>query len=285
MIKLNYLNGILLSIFVTGVSYADVVIKSPEGSTLTFSKEKKGEHYDKNAWGKIIFSTNSYSVDLSRSDRYYTEDGTSKVSPSGRYLIVISVSGGNVEYGDGTSNYSDKAYCSVIDMTNGCIVSDWDGEACGYTWVGNEDVLASSENAGANNFDFNSMRPSINKIKNKLSTIDARRVGNILRCDVPSKENINSYQQLATENGKTKEIVHESIANYLHGVTEESSIKSKSKLFKSPIDDSETKGYLVSGDKVKVIQVSSDGKWVNVGYINPKGVPLITWVKADTVAE
>ncbi|MDA5490166.1 hypothetical protein [Yersinia kristensenii] len=122
------------------------------------------------------------------------------MSPSGRYLIVNSVSGGNVEFGDGTSKYSDRAYCSIVDMDNGCIVSDWDGEACGYTWVGNKDVLASSEEVGADIFDFNSMRPSINKMKNKLSSMDAKRASNMLRCDSLSKENINNYQQLAKEN-------------------------------------------------------------------------------------
>ena len=141
MIKRIYANVFLL---VTGIGHADIVIKSPEGGGVTFSQEKKGEHYDNNSWGNITFSRHNYSADLSRSDRYYVEDGSSRVSPSGKYLIITSVSGGYVEFGDGTSKYTDRAYCSVVDMTNGCIVSDWDGEACGYTWVGSQDVLANS---------------------------------------------------------------------------------------------------------------------------------------------
>ncbi|CNI32196.1 Uncharacterised protein [Yersinia frederiksenii] len=207
IINCTYINAVLFLLFISGVSYADVTIKSPIGGALTFSQKKSGEHYDKNSWGKIIFSNNKYSADLSRSERYYTEDGSSKVSPSGKYLIVYSVSSGKVEFGDGTSKYSERAYCSVVDMENGCIVSDWDGEACGYTWVGNKDVLASSEEVGADTFDFNSMRPSINKIKNKLSSMDIRRVNNMLRCDSLSKENINNYQQLVKENIESKRII------------------------------------------------------------------------------
>ena len=93
--------------------------------------------------GKILFSNKNYSANLSRDDRFYIEDGSSKVSPSGKYLIVNSVSGGTIEFGDGTSKYTEMAYCSVVDMSNGCIVSDWDGEACGYTWTEGKDVLAS----------------------------------------------------------------------------------------------------------------------------------------------
>lgn len=75
-------------------------------------------------------------------------------------------------------------------MSNGCIVSDWDGEACGYIWAGGKDVLANSEDAGSDVFDFNAMRPSINKMQNKLFSLDIRCTNSMLRCDVPLKENI-----------------------------------------------------------------------------------------------
>lgn len=170
-------------------------------------------------------------------------------------------------------------------MTNGCIVSDWDGEACGYTWVGNKDVLASSEEAGADIFDFNSMRPSINEMKNKPFSLDVRRASNILRCDAPSKGNINNYQKFAKENENTKIIVINAISGYLRGITRESSMNSKSNLFTAPDNNSQTKAYLVSADKVKIIQNSPDNKWVNIGYVNAKGTPLVAWVKADTLVK
>ncbi|EKS1846171.1 hypothetical protein QBD22_003113 [Cronobacter muytjensii] len=83
------------TILTTNISHADMEIKSPEGGRLIFSQEKKGG-YEKYSWGKIVFYRNNYSADLSRSDRYYIENGSSKPSPSGKYLIVTSVSGGYV---------------------------------------------------------------------------------------------------------------------------------------------------------------------------------------------
>ncbi|MHA0962921.1 hypothetical protein [Enterobacter cancerogenus] len=167
-------------------------------------------------------------------------------------------------------------------MSNGCIVSDWDGEACGYTWIEGKDVLASSEEGGADIFDFNSMRPSMIKMKDKLSSLDARSTSNFLRCDAPSIENIDRYQQLVRDNKNNKKIALNAILSFLHNRKEESSINEKASLFSAPNNNSQTKNYLTLGDKVKVIQYSADRKWVSVGYINPKNIPLITWIKSDT---
>ncbi len=41
-------------------------------------------------------------------------------------------------------------------------------------------------------------------MNNKLSSLDIRRASNMLHCDVPSKENIDKYQQLVKENEKTE---------------------------------------------------------------------------------
>lgn len=198
-------------------------------------------------------------------------------------LIVTSVSGGYVEFGDGVKKYTDKAYCSVVDMTNGCIVSDWDGEACGYSWVGNKDVLASSGGVNADKFDFQSMCPVINKIIDDFSGIDEKDIANLIRCDSPSKENVNTYQRMAKENKKAKRVVLKSISEYQSGITEISTVKTKSNLFTLPNDNNKTSAYLVPGDKVRVIQTSPDNKWINIGYINAKGSPLISWVRTETL--
>lgn len=168
-------------------------------------------------------------------------------------------------------------------MTNGCIVSDWDGEACGYSWVGNKDVLASSVGVNADKFDFQSMRPVINKTIDDFSGIDEKGIANLIRCDSPSKKNINTYQRMAKENKKTKGVVLESISEYLSGITEISTVKTKSNLFALPNDNNKTSAYLVPGDKVRVIQTSPDNKWINIGYINAKGSPLISWIRAETL--
>ncbi|WP_455813760.1 hypothetical protein [Pseudomonas graminis] len=283
MMKHRYVSGFLFSLLFSGISHADVQIKSPEGGVLTFSQVKKGEHYDANAWGKIVFSNKNVQADLSQDDRYYTEDGSSQVSPSGRYLIVNSISGGNLWLEDGSVTWTDRANCSVVDMKNGCITSDWSGEACGYTWVRGKDIIASSEKTDADTFNFTAMRPTLRESKGDFAIMENARVMNIIRCDVPGKGNINDYQQLAKLNKASAKAVRSQIVDYLNSLTMAASITSKASLFTGADENSQTKAYLVAGDNVKVIQRSPDNQWVNVGYINAKGSPLVAWIKADTL--
>jgi len=267
---------LILSIF--GMAHADIKITSPNGNVVVFSEAKTGEHVDADSWSKLLFISGGKVIDLSRNDRYYTEDGSSKTSPSGNYLVVNNISDGYVDTGD-EKKYSDRAYCSIVDMRSGCVVSDWDGEACGYDWVKGKDVLAESEIEGAETFDFMSAKPSIAKIKKPLSLLTSSEVSNTLRCDRPNDKNIAIYQQLIKQNTNSKNVVLGEIVNYLNSLKTIIAMGSKTPLYTSPSDDAKTKEYLISGDKVKFIQFSTDKKWVNVGYINPKGMPLITWIK------
>ncbi|MEJ5173952.1 hypothetical protein WH277_01370, partial [Erwinia sp. MYb416] len=184
---------------------------------------------------------------------------------------------------DGTVTWSDRAYCSVVDMKNGCITSDWSGEACGYTWVGGKDILASSEKPNADTFNFTAMRPTLRESKGDFSLMENARVMNLMRCDVPGKDNINDYQKLATLNKSSAKAVRSQIVNYVNSLTMAASIESKALLFTGPDEHSQTKAYLVAGDKIKIIQRSPDNQWVNVGYINAKGSPLVAWIKANTL--
>jgi len=226
----------------------------------------------------LQFIANGKLLDLSRDERYYIEDGSSRVSPSGNYLVINSVSGGYVNTGE-EKKYTDRAYCSVVDMRNGCVVSDWDGEACGYDWLKGEDILAESESEGANTFNFISARPSITKIKKPLLSITSYEISNTLRCDQPSVKNIMFYQTLMIKNPNAKEIISTEIVNYFNSLKKVLVLNKKTLLYTLPSDDAKGKGYLISGDKVKLIQETPDKKWINIGYINPKGIPLITWIR------
>lgn len=279
----RYMNRVVFSLLLSGACHADVVIHSPEEGILTFSQKKEGQHYGNDAWGKIVFSNQHIQADLSQDDRYYTEDGASKVSPSGRYLVVNSVSRGDLTLEDGTVQYTDRAYCSVVDMKNGCITSDWSGEACGYTWIGDKDIIASSAKPDADTFNFAAMRPTLREAKGDFALMEPARVMNILRCDIPAKDNINDYQQLAKLNQSSAKAVRGQIINYLNSLTLTASLKSQALLFSGTDEHSKTKAYLVAGDKIKIIQRSPDNQWVNVGYINAKGSPLVAWIKADTL--
>lgn len=281
MIKSKAASILLFSLLATQVSHADVVVKSTNGNALVYSEEKKGDHYNGAAWGKIIFLSNNNRIDLSDDSRYYISDDSPKTSPSGNYFIVNSVAGGNVTIENGAEKYTDRAYCSIIDMRTGCIVSDLDGWVCSYSWVNSKDILAESEAKEADTFDYLSVRPSINKIKKSFSLINIKEAENILRCDSPKIENINSYHKLLKENPITKKLITKEILNYLSRLPSSHIAKNKEYLFSEPNSNSKLKAYLISGDEVKVISTSTNNQWINIGYINKNGSPLIAWIEAS----
>lgn len=269
----------IICFIISGGSSASVIIKSPNGNAVVFSQKKQGDNVDPYAWNKIFFIHGTQQLDLSRDDRYYTEDGSSKVSPSGEYLKVTSISGDYVVLEDGSKKYTDRAYCGVIDMKDGCVVSDWDGEACSYDWEKNKDVLSEYPDGHGEKLDFLSLRPKMKVSHDPLSSYTLYDVNNLLRCDAPDKDNISEYQKLAKENPVSKKVVSTEIVNYLNSLTTTIVLNNKTFLYTSPTDDAKTKGYLISGDTVKVIQKTQGNKWINVGYINAKGTPLVAWVK------
>jgi len=57
--------------------------------------------------------------------------------------------------------------------------------------------------------------------------------------------------------------------------------KNKEYLFSEPNSNSKLKAYLISGDEVKVISTSTNNQWINIGYINKNGSPLIAWIEAS----
>ena len=285
MIK-NMAAILAISFLATSVTaLADVTVSNNDSRSLLFSEKLTGDYIDKNAWRKLYYISENKKTEISLQDRYYLENsdnGISKKSPSGNYTLFYSVSGENLSLEDGTEKYVDRAYCSVIDMRDGCIVSDWDGEACGYDWVNGKDILASSEEKEADVFDFTAMRPLINKESAQQVIASEVSMKNILRCEPPNKNNIEAYQLLLKHNKEYSSNINESILDYLWSLPEKG-VKNKSMLFDKPHENSKTKAYLIAEDKVKIIQKSSDGRWVNIGYINRKKVPLISWIEASNL--
>lgn len=266
--------------FVTGITYADVYINAASGNSLLFSQKRSGDGVVNNAWSKLYFVSGGNKTELVSQGRYY--EGGSKKSPSGNYILFYSVSGEFVSLEDGTDKYVDRAYCSVIDMRDGCIVSDWDGEACGYDWVNNQDILASSAEKGADIFDFMAMRPSINMSNSQRLMNNEESVKNLLRCSPPNRTNVEAYQVLLKSNNKYFSNIRDGMLRYLINLPG-MEVKNKTPLFSEPNSNSKSKAYLISGDKVKFIQNSPDGRWINIAYINSKKVPLITWIEAINV--
>lgn len=284
MNKIKCFISLLVTLLFPTVIYGNVTFKSPIGGEINFSEEKKGDNYEPNSWDRITFTINDHLSDLSRNDRYYIEDGTSKLSPSGVYLILNSVSGDYVEQDNGTKKFSERTYCSVIDLRSGCIISDWDGEACSYNWKKKEDILSNSEAPDADVFDFLSMKPNIRSMKNALLSKNENEVKNILRCNPLTRDNLNSYQEfLKSEDPKS--LISKKIIIFLNSIPNEIIINTQATLFSRPEENYKTKAYLIAGDKVNVISESEDHKWLHIGYISNKRRPLIAWIKSDILVD
>jgi len=161
MNKLMKYIALFLGCIVSIESSADIKIVSPNGNKILFSEKKEGENIDSDAWNKIFFVHANQKLDLSRDDRYYTENGSTTPSPSGNYLKVLSVSGDYLYLENGERKYVDRTYCSVIDMRDGCIVSDWNGGNCMYDWADDKDILSQYPDGHGSTFDFLLFRPKM----------------------------------------------------------------------------------------------------------------------------
>lgn len=84
---------------------------------------------------------------------------------------------------------------------------------------------------------------------------------------------------------KKQKIVINAISDYLYGIKNEASINLKAHLFTVPDSNTQIKTYLLIGDKIKIIQHSSDNKWVDIGCITSKGTPLVAWFKVGAVVK
>ena len=276
----NKLGVLLLLFIIPGVTNADEKITSPNGNSIVFSQKKEGRHVEPYSWGKLTFIKGGKTFDISRKDRTYTEDGLFKLSPSGNYLVVNSISGDYVNSGNGEKKYVDRAYCSVIDMSDGCVVSDWDGEACSYNWAKDRDDLTKHPDGQGGHFDFVSYKPKMTILVDPLS-FTLYEINNLLRCDAPNKNNINEYQMLLNVNPLAKNNVSVALLSFLNSLQEKIILNRKTLLYSSPNENALMKSYLISGDELAVIKGSADEKWINVGYINSKGIPLIIWIKKE----
>lgn len=284
-VRLKALSLVILAPYLfISAALADVRLVSPSGSALIFSDKKTEKNYDRNAWGQLFYEVKGKRVNLSIEGRYFVEDGSSRLSPSGRYFVVNSVAGGYVDMFDGRGEqYVDKAYCSVIDMRTGCIISDWDGEACGYDWKKDSDELASSDEPNAEKFDFLTFRPDINKPYKQLSSLTLKEVNGYLRCDPISKDNISTWQRLAKENKVSQKNVDSVIVDFIKSLRHSATISMTTYLHSLPDNASVTRSYLIPGDNVKVIQTSKDQQWLLIGYITTKSRPLAAWIKRESL--
>ncbi|MEB4629299.1 hypothetical protein [Burkholderia contaminans] len=230
------------------------------------------------------------------------------ISPSGQYVIVMRNDQGTVFMGQGQpETVLNREYCSMIEITTGCITAEQTGEICGAGWqpsqgaqwgtdsqtsmmLTRERPLASNEWAA-----INAGQPP------HLLMRDASGADNLLRCDPPSSANRESYRKIAValkadgarfdaqlidaalSKGSTTS-VGTSVAQEAgaEGPTAAVSV-AKATLFTAPDDATASRAYLVRNDVVTVLKQSPAG-WAYVDYVSASGKHLLRWIKADQIS-
>jgi hypothetical protein len=283
---------LIISILLSGYSFADKSIISPNGNAVVFSESISGENIDKDSWRKIIFLKNNIPVDISpdgryftkaNGGRYYTYSDQNVLSPSGKYLLIYSVEGGILSTGDGDDKYVDRAYCGIVNMDTGCMIDGKTGMECSDKWDIKEDVLVSSDGEKDDLLPINIMLDDkdINPNYKKSDLV------NFTLCDAPKIDNIHRYYLLSALYKKQSEqgkFLNKTLLDWVNQLNIKSNIKDKTYLYSEPDENKMTKMYLVAGDLVKVIKESENNEWVYVAYITNKQTPLLYWVKKTNLS-
>lgn len=259
-------------------SLADSCIKSPVGNSLCFAKPMVGENFDAGSWGELYLLRSGKKIPLPMAGRYFGMPDESNISPSGNYINIVSVEWGYLDEGKGSKEFVDRAYCSVIDLRTGCIVSDWDGAMCGYGWEKDNDTLSSSDGVEKNTFDFLSFKPGAQKFK----TGDRQAIRNLLRCEAVSRTNLGAYIKIAGQNPENSDI-SAGIARFYTLMGAEQTVSTKTWLYSDANDGAISKAYLIDGDRVKTIRESDDRMWRQILYITAKKRAVVGWVKTGTL--
>ena len=314
MVKLVLCLFLLSCSILCANAFADSVVKSSKyGSAIIFSRPVTLKQLnadvkasvDRGAYQKIFFKKNKkitdisldeYSFDLTSENsggRYYVSPfpSLSKLSASERYVMINLVEGGILDDGE-TRKYVDRAYCSIIDMSNGCIIRTTSGDFCAGVWDKKDDIFQpdfarnDSDTSNVLNLpdDFPRVKEAISYDK-KDDYWEAPDIKNILRCDALSRANIDSYYFLLNNiltSPKKKDIIQRAITDWSHSIKEQRVITQKTYLYSAPDSGKATKQYLVKGDSVKVIDHSEDKQWMHFFYLTNKGRAIIGWFPKST---
>ncbi|WP_459619933.1 hypothetical protein [Burkholderia sp. 3C] len=282
----------------------------PNGAAIVYSKASYPQASSEgHAWQHAVFHlANGAPFGLlpragesKQSDSIMEPPSVSLIAPSGRYVIVGRIETGSVSTGQDQPNSSlSREYCSAIEIKTGCITADQSGEICGAGWQAKQ-----SEQWGSD-FQTSQMlkndRPSARDTQHyiaagQLASLVIREnsgADNLLRCDPPSPDNNEAYQNISAA-------LHASGAKFAAHLIDIALLKTNSgtllpgdgighstagisapraTLYSAPDDASATRAYLVQNDRVIVLKQSPTG-WAYVDYINSSGKHLLRWIKVD----
>ncbi|MGF6413152.1 hypothetical protein [Paraburkholderia sp. MM5482-R1] len=232
----------------------------------------------------------------------------SDISPSGQYVVIGRVESGTVSSGPGQAeSVLSREYCSVIEISTGCITADQTGEICGAGWQAGQRAQWGTDDQ--TNVMLKRDRPSANRLLNfiiagqppRSLVDDDSGADNLLRCDPPSSANRDVYQKIAVAlhaagayyDARLIDAAISKVDGGTVGTSAPTALETehraatvsaqKATLYTAPDDAHASRAYLIRNDAVTVLKQSPVG-WAYVDYVNASGKHLLRWIKADQLA-
>jgi hypothetical protein len=232
----------------------------------------------------------------------------SDISPSGQFVVIGRVESGTVSSGPGQAeSVLSREYCSVIEVSTGCITADQTGEICGAGWQAGKRAQWGTDDQS--NVMLKRDRPSASRLLSSISAGQPPRsvidddsgADNLLRCDPPSSANRETYGKIAAalhaagaqNDARLIDAAFSNANGGAVGAPAPAAVESehraatisaqKATLYIAPDESQASRAYLVQNDAVTVLKQSPAG-WAYVDYVNASGKHLLRWIKADQLA-
>jgi hypothetical protein len=125
----------------------------------------------------------------------FERESPAKLSKDGRFAVINQIQSGNVSTPDGPSIYHEVAYCNLMNVFSGCIITRETGEFCS----GKFSEVSEWKNPVYSDFNLYSETPKAEDYaqgRRQLSEYPDSSFANLLVCDPPNKENANAYRTI-----------------------------------------------------------------------------------------
>jgi len=193
---------IIVLIALTSLSDFASADQSPIQQTLKqhteirYSREFKGLYLSLNIYhkGKHVITLHG---DIESGGAFKREEPP-RTSPNNHYIYISQVEAAEVETPNGPKT-SERTYCSLVDVRNGCIIARETGSFCGGTFTKD----GKWENSLYPNLDLVTTAPKISAYSDgRLMPTGSPEasIENLIACDPPNDTNMKDYKSSLKKN-------------------------------------------------------------------------------------
>lgn len=281
-------------------------------SALMFSAPLKGKSQEEfgSGWTKATYrGVTGEQVDLFPMEAFtvggviFQDSYAPQISPSGRYAVLDILRAGIVDPGPkGKPEPETRQYCPVLDVGTGCIVSVQSGDLCGGSWDQRKDLwVVPGYDGDSSKAMLDYQFQNVNIVWHEYLAANAKSfrytlnnalvsnlgITNLMACQPPAADNLDAYAAMARQLIKDGNFSDARYIDKKLGVKGNSSAQSqgltisvdKARLYDGPSLSTQTRTYLVKGDRVRVLD-KSGADWVKIEYRQSNGPFIEKWIQA-----